>query len=120
MQAFTVAFGTGQLKILLDECTPRIVKKRLPYWNIKTVQEMGWAGVKNGRLLKLVEDRFEILISTDKNLPYQQNLSNRRLAVIILPSNKVTVVSLLIPAIDQALKTVRPGAFLEISLPKGT
>jgi hypothetical protein len=102
---------------LLDECTPRLVKKRLPQFFIRTVQEMGWAGIKNGKLLNLAEGQFDVLISTDQNLPYQQNLSGRRLAVIILPSNKVPIVAQLIPATEQALQTIQPGAFVEIPLP---
>jgi hypothetical protein len=105
------------LKILLDECTPRVVKKRLPQYPIRTAQEMGWAGIKNGKLLNLAEGQFEVLISTDQNLPYQQNLSGKKLAVIILPSNKVPIVAQLIAAIEQALQTIQPATFVEIPLP---
>ena len=56
------------MNILLDECTPHVVKKRLPALGIRTVQEMGWAGIKNGELLKLAETEFEVFITTDKNL----------------------------------------------------
>jgi len=105
------------LKILLDECTPRIVKKRLPKFVIYTVQEMGWAGIKNGKLLRLAEGQFDVIVSTDKNLPYQQNLSGKSLAVIILPSNKVPIVEQLIPALEQSLQVIQPGTFLEIPPP---
>ncbi len=54
------------MKIIIDECVPHIVKQRLPHRQIKTVQEMGWAGVKNGELLKLVEAEFEVFITSDK------------------------------------------------------
>ena len=105
------------MKILLDECTPRVVKKRLPQYSIRTAQEMEWTGVKNGTLLNTAEGQFDVLISTDQNLPYQQNLSGKSLAVIILPSNKVPVVAQLIPAIEQALSAIQPGTFVEIPLP---
>jgi predicted nuclease of predicted toxin-antitoxin system len=59
------------MKVLLDECTPRVVKRRLPMHDISTAQEMGWAGIKNGELLKLAETQFEVFITTDKNLRYQ-------------------------------------------------
>lgn len=75
------------MKVLLDECTPRVVKKRIPAHDIRTVQEMGWAGIKNGELLTLAEPLFEVFVTTDKNLRYQQNLSQRKLAFILLPSN---------------------------------
>lgn len=78
---------------------------------------MGWAGIKNGKLLNLAEGQFEILISTDQNLPYRQNLSGKKLAVIILPSNKVPIVAQLMPAIEQALQTIQQATFVEIPLP---
>ena len=85
------------MKILLDECTPHAVEKGLPTRDIRTVHEMGWAGVKNGELLKRAEAEFDIFITTDKNLRHQQNLSGRKLAFIVLPSNQVLVVAALIP-----------------------
>jgi predicted nuclease of predicted toxin-antitoxin system len=105
------------MKILLDECTPRVVKRRLAEHDISTVQEMGWAGVKNGELLALAESKFEVFITTDKNLRYQQNLSQRKLAFILLPSNQVPVVESVIPALEAALTSIEPKDFVEIPLP---
>ena len=105
------------MKVLLDECTPRIVKKRLPDYDISTVQEMGWAGIKNGELLTLAESRFEVFITTDKNLRHQQNLSHRKLTFILLPSNQVPAVEALIPALEAVLATIMAGDFVEIPLP---
>ena len=105
------------MNIILDECTPHIVKKRLRHLAIRTVQEMGWAGVKNGALLKKVEPLFDVFITTDKNLRYQQNLSGRTLAFIVLPTNQVPVIAKLIPEIDAVLATIQTGDFIEIPLP---
>ncbi|MCI0392167.1 MAG: hypothetical protein MOB07_25835 [Acidobacteria bacterium] len=105
------------MNILLDECTPRIVKKRLPHFAIRTVQEMGWAGIKNGPLLKLVEAHFEVFITTDKNLRHQQNLAQTKLAFILLPSNQVPIVAALVPEIEAALNNIQIGEFIEIPLP---
>ncbi len=102
------------MKIIIDECVPHIVKKRLPHRQIKTVQEMNWAGVKNGELLKLVEADFEIFITSDKNLRYQQNLQNRRFSIILLPSNQVPAIEKLLPQIDEALENIQPNDFIEI------
>ena len=63
------------MKIIIDECVPSIVKRALPELGIVSVQDMGWAGIKNGELLKLVTAEFEVLITSDKNLRYQQNLA---------------------------------------------
>ncbi len=105
------------MNIILDECTPRIVKKRLPHFGIRTVQEMGWAGVKNGALLNLVEGQFDVFITTDKNIRYQQNLSGRKLAFIVLPTTQVPIVAKLVPVAETALMTIQVGDFVEIPLP---
>lgn len=102
------------MNILLDECTPRIVKKRLPHFTIRTVQDMGWAGIKNGALLKLAEAQFEVFITTDKNLRYQQNLAKRTIAFILLPTNQVPIVAALVPEIEAALNKIQIGDFIEI------
>jgi hypothetical protein len=105
------------LKVLLDECTPRVLKSRLRSHEVHTVQDMGWAGVKNGALLDLAEERvFEALVTTDQSLRHQQNISARNFGVIVLSSNEVPVVLRLLPAIEEALSTLMPGAVKEISL----
>lgn len=102
------------MKIIIDECVPHIVKKRLPEREIKTVQEMGWAGMKNGELLKLVEAEFDIFITSDKNLRYQQNLQDRTIAILLLPSNQVPIIENLLPQIDKALDLIEPNDFVEL------
>ncbi len=71
------------MKIIIDECVPSLVKKGLSRREILTVQEMGWAGIKNGELLKLVAAEFDVFITSDKNLRFQQNLANHAVAVIL-------------------------------------
>lgn len=102
------------MKVIIDECVPHIVKKRLPDRGIKTVQEMGWSGIKNGELLKLVERQFDLFITSDKNLRYQQNLAGRQLAIVLLPSNQVPVLVSLLSEIDEAIGNADPGEFREI------
>lgn len=105
------------MKILLDECTPHVLKRLLTKFEVSTVQELGWTGVKNGSLLHLAEELFNVLVTSDQNLKYQQNLSNRRLAVIQLPTNKVPVVVQLVPEIEESILTIKPGELIEIKLP---
>jgi hypothetical protein len=105
------------VNILLDECTPRVVKKRLPKLNIQTVQEMGWSGLKNGALLAAAEGQFDVFVTTDKNLRYQQNLQGRKLAVLLLPSNQVPIVERLIADIEANLMTIQAGDFIALPLP---
>jgi len=102
------------LKVLLDESVPRLVKTQLPEFEITTVQEMGWTGLKNGDLLKRAEEKFDVFVTADKNLRFQQSLSGKRLSVIVLPSNQVPVVVLLLSAITEALRRFQPGTFVEI------
>ena len=104
------------MKILLDECTPRLLKRLLSEFNISTVQEIGWTGVTNGALLAMAEGEFDVFVTTDKNLRYQQNLTGRRLAIIELPTNQVPVVAALVPALREALVNIKVGEFVEIPL----
>lgn len=75
---------------------------------------MGWAGVKNGKLLSLVSAEFDVFITSDKNLRFQQNLAEVDIAIILLPSNQVPVVSVLLPQIDDALGNIGLNDFVEI------
>ena len=115
----TYTNGTSpETVILLGESVPRPIKTRLPEFSIRTVQEMGCAGLKNGELLALAEREFDVLITADKNLRYQQSLTGRKLAVIVLPSNQVTVIVMILPAIREILEGIQPGQFVEIPSPK--
>jgi len=102
------------VRILLDEGVPDIIKKRLTQFSIATVQELGWRGIKNGALLDLMAGRFGIIVTTDKNLPFQQSLPKRQLAAIILPSNRMRIVKPLMPEIASAIETVREGEAIEL------
>jgi predicted nuclease of predicted toxin-antitoxin system len=104
------------LKILLDECTPRIVKTRLPQRAISTVQDMGWAGIANGELIARAEQEFDVLVTADQKLPRQQHLAERRLAIIVLPTNQVPEVVKLLPDLERALDTIQPGALIVLAL----
>lgn len=75
---------------------------------------MGWGGIKNGELLKLVSAGFDIFITSDKNLRHQQNLPTLDLSIILLPSNQVPVVKALLSKIDGALAEIGSSDFIEI------
>lgn len=104
------------MKILLDESVPRLLKLRLPHLDISTVQEMGWAGVRNGELLRRAEEHFNIFVTADQNLQYQQNLSGHRLAILVLPSNQVPIVTRLLPSVEALLATIQPGTVVNVPL----
>jgi hypothetical protein len=104
------------VKILLDESVPCLLKLRLPQLDISTVQEMGWAGSRNGELLRRAEEHFDIFVTADQNLRYQQNLSGRKLAILVLPSNQVPLVARLVPAVEALLATIQPGTVVDVPL----
>jgi len=105
------------VRILLDEGVPDIIQKRLSKFSIFSVEEMAWRGVKNGILLDLMAGDFGIIITTDKNLPFQQNLKKRQISAIILPSNEVPTVIELLPQIEEAIAAVSPGEFKQLEMP---
>ena len=102
------------MKIILDECVPTIVKHSLPHRDVVTVQEMGWSGTKNGQLLELAAAKFDVFMTSDKNLRYQQNLAKFNLAIVLLPTNQVPAILALLPRIDDALASVGENEFVEI------
>ena len=104
------------MKVLLDECTPHVLKQLLTGFEIVTVQDLGWAGITNGSLLKPAEDQFDVLITSDQNLKYQQNLAHSQLAIIQLPTNQVPKVIKLAPTVQKAIDSVKVGEFVEIPL----
>lgn len=105
------------MRILLDECVPRPLKRELADYEIHTVVEMGWAGKKNGELLRLMsQESFTILLTTDQNLRYQQNLQQAGVAVVVLvaSSNKLSDLLPLIPDALKVLNTIVPGEVIEV------
>jgi hypothetical protein len=74
--------------VLLDECFPRALRRDLPGHDVRTIAEMGWAGVKNGELLRLAAKDFDLLLTVDRNLEYQQNFAGVSLAVVVADAKK--------------------------------
>jgi hypothetical protein len=79
------------MRLLLDECVPRPLRRELPGHEIKTVQELGWSGTRNGPLLKLIKGMsFDAFVTTDQRLEYQQNLEAAGVAVVVRSWRKAT------------------------------
>ena len=90
------------MKILLDECVTKRLKSHLPEYNVFTVTEMGWGGLKNGKLLKqCIDNGFDILLTIDKNLKFQQNLDKFALVIVVLNAvtSKIEELVLFIPSL---------------------
>ena len=108
------------MKILFDQNTPRSLARFLTAHSVTTSAQMGWERLKNGDLLNAAEaNGFDVLLTADKNLSYQQDLSNRKVAVIVLPYGRWPLLKPHIPEIVHALDGARPGSFLAIQ-PRGT
>ncbi len=107
------------MRILLDECAPRPLKRELADYEISTVVEMGWSGKKNGELLRLMSQAgFTILLTTDQNLRYQQNLQQAGVAVVVLVarSNRFPDLVPLMPDVRNVLNTTAPGEVIEVGV----
>jgi hypothetical protein len=105
------------MRILLDECVPRPLKRELADYEVGTVVEMGWSGKKNGELLRLMsQEGFTILLTTDQNLRYQQNLEQAGVAVVVLVarSNRLPDLVPLIPDVCSVLSIIVPGQVIEV------
>ena len=103
------------MRLLLDECVPKRLKRELHGHEAKTVQDMGWAGIKNGALLRLADGQFDALLTVDQGLEYQQNLSGLRISVVIMtaPSNDVDDLHPLLPAVKRLLPVCGLGKSCE-------
>jgi predicted nuclease of predicted toxin-antitoxin system len=99
------------MKILIDECLPRKLKQELPGHEVKTVPEMGWASKKNGELLRLMSDQFDVFLTIDSNLRYQQDLTAEHVACIVLRAynNRLATLKPLMPKVMEILKTIQRG-----------
>lgn len=98
------------MRILLDEDLPRRLATHLVGHECDTVQRNGWSGVKNGKLLALAVTRFDVLLTMDQNLEFQQNLSELPIAVLVVRamSNRMEHLLPLVPALLQELNHVKP------------
>jgi predicted nuclease of predicted toxin-antitoxin system len=105
------------VKVLLDECLPRRLAAELTGHEVKTVPRAGWAGIKNGELLKLAEADFNVFVTVDRNLSFQQNLAQLKIAVIVLraKSNRFQDLLPLVPKILTVLMAIKCGELMEVS-----
>ena len=105
------------MRILFDHDTPRPLRRYLTEHAIDTADEMGWARVRNGNLLDNAEgEGYEIMITADQSMRYQQNLEHRRIAIVVLLSNRWSDVQMRIEDIRAALEGIQPGELREVPI----
>ena len=102
--------------MLLDECVLRKLRCELPGHDVKTVAEMRWAGTKNGVLLRRAASEFDVLLTVDQGIPYQQNLEALSLALIIVkaPSNDIKDLRPKMSEVLRVLATIQPGQVVQV------
>jgi predicted nuclease of predicted toxin-antitoxin system len=98
------------MRLLLDESVPAKLRRHLPTHEVRTAVEMGWSGLKNGKVLALAGQQSDALITVDKNMPFQQNLKPLPVALVVLDafSNELHVLVSLMPALERALTDLKP------------
>lgn len=104
------------MRILLDESLPIELRDELPQHSIRSVQEMGWSALKNGELLRRAVDEFDVFLTADQNLQYQQNVKALPIAVAVLvaKSNRIQSLKPLVPALLSALASFEPRTLFRV------
>jgi predicted nuclease of predicted toxin-antitoxin system len=104
------------MRILLDECLPNLLRRELTGHQAITVQKMGWSGVKNGALLTLAEGSFDVFLTVDRNIQYQQNVTGKNIALVVLIAfdNQLETLKPLVPNLLAALQNIQPGQVIMI------
>ena len=106
------------MKLLFDNGTPAPLRRHLGDHVIHTAARMGWANLRNGDLLDRAEDNgYEVLVTTDQSMRYQQNLSGRTIGIVVLMNPRWPFVRLCTVEIREALYTVHAGEVVEVPIP---
>jgi len=105
------------MKILFDQGTPVPLRRSLAPHEVVTAFEMGWSNLVNGDLLSAAEGKFAALVTTDKNLRYQQNLQGRQLAILVLPTTNWLEIRNHLPEVTAAVNALKPGDYRELQWP---
>jgi hypothetical protein len=107
------------MKILLDESAPQKLRLLIEGHTVVTVAYQGWSGMKNGALLAVAEEAgYELFITADQEITYQQNLAGRRMALLVLSTNNWDYVKAAIAKIRVTIAGVTPGSYQELEIPE--
>lgn len=105
------------MRILFDQGTPVPLRQSLSAHAVSTAFEMGWSALSNGDLLDAAEGQFDVFVTTDQNLRYQQNLAGRQLAILVLPFTSWPRLQPHVSFIVAAIEALKPGQYLHLALP---
>ena len=107
--------GEAVLRILFDQGTPAPLRNALKLHTVSTAYELGWSSLKNGDLLQAAELQFDVLVTTDKNLRYQQNLADRSLAILVLPFASWPKLQRHLDTIMSTINELKSGEYVELT-----
>ena len=102
------------MRVLFDQGTPVPLRHALAPHEVSTAFELGWSNLENGDLLREAEGRFEVFVTTDQNLRYQQNLGGRRLAILVLPTTNWPEIQRHQSEVVVAVNSMQPGDYREL------
>ena len=105
------------MKILLDECVPGPLRRVLAGHECMTAQQRGWGGIKNGDLLRLAEGEFDLFITSDQGIRFQQSLTGRSIAILELSTNKLRRILAADRLIQEAADSIRPDEYRRLEIP---
>ena len=106
------------MKILFDQATPVPIRQYLKGHVVRTAAQQGWATLRNGDLLNAAEEAgFDLLLTTDQNIGYQQNLSGRRIAIVVLGVQNWPTLRTQIQLVVKAVEGSTAGGYLEVGKP---
>ena len=105
------------MRLLLDECVPRRLGRELAGHEVRTVQEQGWRGLRNGELLSRASSDFDVFVTVEQGIPFQQNLIGLDLAIVAMAarSNDIGDLLPLMPRVLEAISAAEPGSFVRVS-----
>ena len=106
------------MRVLFDQGTPDPLRRFLTLHNVSTAYESGWSKFRNGLLLDMAERAgYEVFVTTDKSLKYQQNLTQRRIAIVVLLSTSWPRMQRVIGSVVAAVDAAVPGCYSEVEIP---
>ena len=105
------------MKILLDECVPWPMHRLLTNHTCTSVQAEGWSGIRNGDLIQRAEGEFDLFITSDQNIRYQQNLAGRAIAILELSTNDLHRIQAAASLIEAAITDMHPAEFKQLGIP---
>ena len=106
------------MKILFDHGTPRSIARSLAGHKVTRAAQLGWHQLGNGVLIESAEEAgYDLLLSTDQNIRYQQNLNHRKIAIVVLTGQQRPNVRLHLERISVAVNEAKPGSYVEVEIP---